>query len=291
MNNTFNQGNGFVPAKCTFCGGETPVNPSDECTVCPFCGKPFITANAIQNYAQSRGVRTLPTQPSQQQPKKKRTWLWVLGWIFIFPVPLTILMVRNQKLSKIAKTAIIAVGWAVYLILMITSRYGNRNATNPEPAVTEPASVITTTETPVRESTTAVQTTEATVIATTSATSATTITSEVTTTMSTAKQTSADDVKSAVQNGDFSLVTPKFKQMMDSYEKFYDDYIAFMKKYKSDPGNVMSMLNDYMNMLDQLQQWSDKIDAVDESKLSPADDAYFLLVTLRIEQKLLKAMI
>lgn len=50
-------------------------------------------------------------------PKKRKTWLWVLGWIFIFPVPLTILMLRNKKLSKPVKIGIIVAAWIVYLII------------------------------------------------------------------------------------------------------------------------------------------------------------------------------
>ena len=76
---------------------------------------------------------------------------------------------------------------------------------------------------------------------------------------------------------------------MDAYEAFYDEYIAFMKKYTSGEGDMMSMLTDYTTMLGKLSDWSQKIDAIDEETLSPADDAYFLLVTLRVEQKLLGA--
>lgn len=47
--------------------------------------------------------------------KKNNTILWVLGWFFIFPVPLTILMIRNQKLDKKVKIGIIAAVWIVYL--------------------------------------------------------------------------------------------------------------------------------------------------------------------------------
>ena len=98
------------------------------------------------------------------------------------------------------------------------------------------------------------------------------------------------DVKAAVENGDYSFVTPEFKETMDAYEAFYDEYIAFMKKYTSGEGDMMSMLGDYTNILARLDEWSAKIDAIDENALSPADDAYYLLVTLRIEQKLLGAL-
>ena len=60
-----------------------------------------------------------------------------------------------------------------------------------------------------------------------------------------------------------------------------------MNNYTSGEGDFMSMMNDYTEMLNKEMEWADKIDAIDESKLSPADDAYYLLVTLRVEKKLL----
>ena len=50
-------------------------------------------------------------------PRKRKTWLWVLGWLFIFPIPLTILMLRNKTMKPAIKYAIIAVAWIVYLII------------------------------------------------------------------------------------------------------------------------------------------------------------------------------
>ena len=35
-----------------------------------------------------------------------------------------------------------------------------------------------------------------------------------------------------------------------------------------------------------MADWTDKINAVDADSLSPADHAYYLLVTIRIEKKL-----
>jgi len=40
-------------------------------------------------------------------------------------------------------------------------------------------------------------------------------------------------------------------------------------------------------MLSKMDEWSAKIDAIDESQLSPADYQYYLEVTMRIEKKLL----
>ena len=52
--------------------------------------------------------------------KKRKTWLWVLGWLFIFPIPLTILILRNQKMNKVVKCAIIALAWILYLIIALS---------------------------------------------------------------------------------------------------------------------------------------------------------------------------
>ena len=102
--------------------------------------------------------------------------------------------------------------------------------------------------------------------------------------------TTQADGRKAVENGDYSLVTPEFKATMDAYEAFYDEYIAFMNKYNSGEGDITSMMDDYMNMLDKMTEWTNKINAIDEKSLSPADDAYYLLVTMRVEKKLLGAL-
>ena len=49
--------------------------------------------------------------------KKRRTWLWVLGWIFMFPVPLTILLVRNKKMNVALKIVLIVVAWLAYFAI------------------------------------------------------------------------------------------------------------------------------------------------------------------------------
>ncbi len=58
--------------------------------------------------------------------KKRRTWLWVLGWMCIFPIPLTILMLSSPKTKSIdlkARIIIVAVAWVVYLIIYSVYTY------------------------------------------------------------------------------------------------------------------------------------------------------------------------
>jgi len=75
-----------------------------------------------------------------------------------------------------------------------------------------------------------------------------------------------------------------FQAVMDSYEDFFDDYIAFMKSYDN---SDVSMLKQYTSLLTQYQATMEKMDTIDENSLSAADQAYYITVQSRITQKLL----
>lgn len=80
------------------------------------------------------------------QPKKRKTWLWVLGWICVFPVPLTILMFRNKSMKPVLKYGIIAAGWIVYLLIALSGMGSDKSEI---PAPTEaPTATVAPTETP-----------------------------------------------------------------------------------------------------------------------------------------------
>ena len=60
-----------------------------------------------------------------KKKKNGKIWLWVLGWICIFPIPLTILMLRKNGMKPGAKYGVIAVAWLVYLIIGFSPKTGN----------------------------------------------------------------------------------------------------------------------------------------------------------------------
>ena len=95
-----------------------------------------------------------------------------------------------------------------------------------------------------------------------------------------------DEIREAVTNGDYSLVTPEFRESMDAYEECMDEYIDMM--YNADKDDDAAMLMNMATILENYQEWTQKIEAIDETKLSPADDAYYLLVTSRVTAKMLK---
>lgn len=71
------------------------------------------------------------------------------------------------------------------------------------------------------------------------------------------------------QQGDASQIDPNFKATMDSYEKFFDQYVDFMKKYK-DSNYSADMLVDYTKMMQQYSDTMTKMDSIDQSTLSSA---------------------
>ena len=83
-------------------------------------------------------------------------------------------------------------------------------------------------------------------------------------------------------------VSPDFKETMDSYENFFNDYIDFMKKYTDEgsSANAFSMLADYSEFMAKYADMMNNMANIDTSTLSAADSAYYLEVTARIYQKL-----
>lgn len=76
-----------------------------------------------------------------------------------------------------------------------------------------------------------------------------------------------------------------FKAAMDSYEAFFDKYVEFMTTYQND-GQPVSMLADYLDMMQQYSDTMAKLDAIDESTLTPEQSQYYLEVMGRVNQKL-----
>ncbi|HAE16492.1 MAG TPA: hypothetical protein DCG51_08080 [Erysipelotrichaceae bacterium] len=78
----------------------------------------------------------------------------------------------------------------------------------------------------------------------------------------------------------------EFKQKMDALEQFFDSYVEFMKTY--DSTDTAAMVK-YLNMMNEYTKAMEALDSIDESKLTPEQDNYYLQVMLRIDQKLLEA--
>jgi len=92
------------------------------------------------------------------------------------------------------------------------------------------------------------------------------------------------EASASAENGE---VSPDLKEMLDSYEAFMDEYVEFMNSYK-ESGDTVSMLSQYTEYMQKYTDLMQKIEAVDTSNMSAADYAYYIEVTSRVSEKLLK---
>ena len=130
---------------CEACGtqiAETSQNEQERKKACPECGSSNIQFRR-ENQGEVRGKsskqiihRTVgfckdcgatwyPNTSANEVPKKRKTWLWVLGWLLVFPLPLTILMLRKKEMNAILKYGIIAVAWLIYLLIGLGANSSN----------------------------------------------------------------------------------------------------------------------------------------------------------------------
>ncbi|MCQ2419188.1 MAG: hypothetical protein MJ085_05310 [Clostridia bacterium] len=122
---------------CEFCGSAISMQMQKELEQinkagCPKCGSTNITFDReMQGEVKSKNGTTLVRSTvglckdcgytwetdGSANKKGRKTWLWVLGWIFIFPLPLTILLLRKKEMKPALKYGIIAAAWIVYILL------------------------------------------------------------------------------------------------------------------------------------------------------------------------------
>lgn len=94
-------------------------------------------------------------------------------------------------------------------------------------------------------------------------------------------------IPSATEGEKDNAIDPEFKAAMDSYEKFFDEYVAIIKKYKANP-TYMSILTDYANYMGQYADMMQKFEKWENEDLNTAEAAYYVDVQARITKKLLE---
>ena len=93
---------------------------------------------------------------------------------------------------------------------------------------------------------------------------------------------SSDDADTEISE---TTIRPEFKEAVDSYEDFFDEYVAFMEKY-SESDDTASMLADYSSYMTQYAETMEKMESIDEDELTTAEAAYYTKVSARILEKL-----
>lgn len=136
-----------IDLKCPNCMGNRILDNANMVLKCPYCdSREVIPAELISDYRRLFGIPepapqfVQPSQPNSWQPvqqnyppyysrpmgvpqggyvpytkpRKRRTLLWILGWLFIFPLPLTILLHRSRKLPAAVRYLLIFIAWIIY---------------------------------------------------------------------------------------------------------------------------------------------------------------------------------
>lgn len=151
---------------CEYCGTEIPPEQpqvDDNIGKCPKCGSSNIDFErekvaterqyrSRKNYVGSgrhgksvsqSTYRTIGVcqhcgytwNPNANKSKSNsKTWLWVLGWILIFPVPLTILLLRKQDMKPAVKYGIMAVAWILFLVIALSGGTGTEGSQVDNPS-------------------------------------------------------------------------------------------------------------------------------------------------------------
>lgn len=78
-----------------------------------------------------------------------------------------------------------------------------------------------------------------------------------------------------------------FKEAMDSYEAFMNEYVEFEKKYQSNP-NDAKLLADYAKYVSKYADMCDKFDKWESEDLNATEQAYYIDVQARVSKKLLE---
>ncbi|MDO4414544.1 MAG: hypothetical protein Q4C20_05655, partial [Erysipelotrichaceae bacterium] len=86
-----------------------------------------------------------------------------------------------------------------------------------------------------------------------------------------------------------SGIRPEFQASMEAYEAFFDEYVEFMKAVDETNMSADTMIR-YYDFLAKYADAMEKLDAIDESQLTPEEDQLYLDTMLRIEKKLLEAV-
>ena len=124
---------------CPHCGAPLQVDPKAQKAICEYCGMTTLIENnklptiemdseregyifekgrlrAHSEHVQIPIVRQVQYEVVPAQKKKRHTIWWVMGWIIIFPLPATILIVRS-KLHWVWKTLLTLSVWVMYFII------------------------------------------------------------------------------------------------------------------------------------------------------------------------------
>lgn len=99
--------------------------------------------------------------------------------------------------------------------------------------------------------------------------------------------TSSKDENTDTNNNNSTELRKEFKDAMDSYESYMNEYVEFMKKYYANTSDT-SLLKDYAKMLEKYNKLTKDFENWEDNNLNTAEASYYLDVQTRVTKKLLE---
>lgn len=88
---------------------------------------------------------------------------------------------------------------------------------------------------------------------------------------------------------DDNFIDPEFKEMMDEFEAFFDEYIELSNKLSKAEGmEALELMTAYSEYMEQYAVTMEKMESIDQDELTTAEALYYAEVTGRIYLKLAK---
>lgn len=99
---------------------------------------------------------------------------------------------------------------------------------------------------------------------------------------------SGEAAQDGPERGDADEIRPEFREALDGYEAFFDEYCAFMQMYAADQTDPELFVG-YGQFMGRYADAMAGMETLDDGEMNDAETRYYIEVTSRISQKLLEA--
>lgn len=132
---------------CPQCGGSLEVSEDAKQARCPFCNTGMLIDDEIKHIQfdnsmqagyefeqgrmraqhdaamRQRAIEQERIKAQQEYARKQKNlkW-WILGWIFFFPIPLTVLIVKTKKLKPVWKVVLLTAFYGSLVLIEVIYR-------------------------------------------------------------------------------------------------------------------------------------------------------------------------
>ena len=125
----------LIDMTCPHCGSALKVDADRQKAFCQYCGTELLIDDEVKHvryenaeqtgYEFEKGRLRAQMEADSYEPPKSKSKLsslgWVFLWIFMFPLPASILIYNKLNISKRLRILLIILLWAFFLIVGYTA--------------------------------------------------------------------------------------------------------------------------------------------------------------------------